>query len=878
MPPALTQGQLVGVSIACAVVVLAAGLTITLVLAKRNSPKASTTQPVAPPVNPDSNTVKPVQTKTCSPTSMSTSANFKPVTCNKTSDCTGCVEYTDIANAYTCVPVGGGNNMVNASGQLVHPLVVNYTIPDSVPLKTCSGHGTVNSDGTCKCDDGYTGDKCNVISYPIAKPGSYCLPAYAQSCAGPTTDSVLVNTAGGKGGQFACKCKPEYEALFTQTVEGGPCDQPLVCGGGAQQLNATMKAPQLFSVATGFDSNGNVKFDKQPVVANRLTSATAPDVTCYVPVSPPSAVALPGSVPYQEAHVVYADADPRCNYQEASNYCESQIDASYKVVVRGSNKPGDPLRTRAYPFYYPPVPPALQRCPDGYTGNNTTSNPCMKDGKVLQIQPPLHPCCKDAPQADLSSPFCTSSKKDTLSDANYGSDWYTSVFTDDGEWNGYFTCMADLKYARVKVDGVVQPVTSPDVLKHPHFKWKSVAPYADPLQPTVQVNGVDDVNCLSATFASRNSLSNMPSNCNGSSKNKCDALAGTMQVPWDGNVDNALFNKDGQPWFMSDKTMPAPPQATFGGQCACDGHTFGGGDRQVPQMPGYMSQNTGDSNWWQCVPDQCATPETPQAHLYTGVGADFSRPRCVCDSGQTAASGVGPTDSHTTYISFRPENEFPTCVRDSCNPYGYHSSATVKCSVNDDCSGVCKKNKCYYKQVENSRSCKYDSDCTVVNSQTPGVCDTASGKCVYQDPERSASYCKTDDDCSNGVCSNVQYVPELQPDGTWKTSQSGTCSGGCVCNVDAVQQRDFGSVLGFTCKKRCDVYPCINGGKDCRIDPVSGEQSCTCRPCFYGEMCEKTMVASHRGEFCIPGTPAGQYNSCCEGTCKQSGTDTYKCQ
>lgn len=882
MPPPLTQGQLVGISIACAVVVLATGLAVTLVLAKRNTPKQTSSAPVAPPINPAGTSVRPVQTKTCSPVTVAGN-KFTPVTCTKTSDCTGCVEYTDMANAYTCVPVGGGNNMVDASGQLVHPLVVHYTIPDSVPAKTCSGHGTRNSDGTCVCDKGYSGDKCNVIAYPISTPGAYCLPAYAQSCADATTDSVLVNTAGGKGGQFACQCKPEYETLFTQTVEGGPCDQPLVCGGGVQQPNQTMHAPQLYSVATGFDRQGNVQFDKQPVIANRLTSATSPTVTCYVPVSPATAVTVPGGVAYTQAHVVQEDADPRCHYEQASNYCESQIDASYKVVVRGSNKPGDPLLTRAYPFYYPPVPPGLQRCPDGYSGDNTPSKPCTSnDGKVLQFQPPLHPCCANAPQADLFSSFCLSAKKDTLNDANYGSDWYTSVFTEEGEWNGHFTCMADLKYARVKVDDKVHPVTSPDVIKQPHFRWQTVAPYADPLQSTpqrqVMVQPLSDVNCLGATFASRNSLATMPSNCNGGSQGKCDALKGHMQVPWDGSTDNGLFDKNGAPWFMTDKTQPSPPTPTFGGQCSCDGLTYAG-NRQIPAMAGYMSQNTGDTNWWQCVSDRCATAETPRGHLYNGAGADFSRPRCVCDSAENAQTGAGPTDSHTTYISFRPENEFPTCVRDPCNPYGYHTSATVKCSANDDCSGVCKKNKCYYKQVENSKSCKYDSDCTVVNTQTPGVCDAASGKCVYQDPQRADAYCKTDDDCSNGVCSNVQYVPELQPDGTWKTRQSGTCSGGCVCNVDAVQQREFSTPLGFTCKKRCDVYPCINGGTGCRVDPATGEQSCTCKPCFHGETCEKTTVASHKGEFCIPGTPDGEYNSCCEGTCQRSfGGEVYKCQ
>ena len=50
----------------------------------------------------------------------------------------------------------------NGSKSNMHSLFLNdteRTLIDTV-LETCNGNGSVQSDGTCECDDGYAGNEC----------------------------------------------------------------------------------------------------------------------------------------------------------------------------------------------------------------------------------------------------------------------------------------------------------------------------------------------------------------------------------------------------------------------------------------------------------------------------------------------------------------------------------------------------------------------------------------------------------------------------------------------------------------------------------------------------------------------------------------------
>lgn len=883
----LNQGQLVAISVSCAVVILVVGLVVTLVLAKRGAAKPKEGGAVVPPQNPDA-PIQPARTQICAPYSTEAS-DFQLVPCDNQATCNGCVEFTDVASQYSCVAVTGGNGMVDNAGQLVHPLQVTFKVPRSSPPKSCSGHGKLNKDGTCACKPGYSGESCNITRFNIGTPGSYCLPSYAQLCDTATTESVLVNEAGGKGGQYECQCKPEYKGLFTQAVQGAPCDVPLICDAAQPQLERNMKDVKMYSVfANKYDSQGDPIFVQQPVFTNKVAAPGLPAVECVAQVAAPSdgceGVDAAHCKPYTQGQVA-PDADPTCQPMLVSNKCTSSFSTKYdtkgmSVTIRGSNKPGDPLQQRVYPAYYPPVPPALQRCPDNYVGKNTPSSRCRhKDdaSQVLQFKPSLNSKCADTDTVttvvDVNDP------------AAFGPTWYDAVFTEDGNWNGYFTCVRDLTTARVMVNGADKAVQDKDV------QWS-----------TVKDKTVNEVACNNIDYSQwrvRGKKERAPPSAFCRGKSGCLGVKGFQPADWDGYKNGDLLDGEGDPWFAV-RTSAAVPQPTFGGQCSCQGVTYrervqDGKTELIPTplAPGYMMQNTGSQNWWSCLVDTCWSPETPDGRLDQDGDKTFTHPHCKCNSGMEATSAP-----YSTYMSFRATGQSPTCVRDSCNPGGVRTTSELFCSPNDavnKCQGTCySDNRCY---MPSNNSCSHDADCVnKVNPSLTGVCkkekDAETGKeaekgvCMYQDPDRASSHCDSDGDCSYGLCTNTVTLQVRQENGTVVPVTTGTCSGGCACDIEYVQRPDQSTPLGYTCKKRCEETPCVavNTKEPCRVDRETGEQVCVCKSaCFEGARCARGNNMSQYGERCFdpltkPKDYTGPYGFCCEGECLQTSTPSLQDQ
>jgi hypothetical protein len=847
---ALTKVE-TALAISLPVLFVVVGLVVILVITSTTNAKPSKTQVVKPPLNPDDSGTRPQKAEVCAPGS----DGYKGlVPCTKQATCNGCREYIDESNQYSCVTVSSGNNSLDANGLLVEPMVVSYKLPPSNTV--CTGHGTYDKNTKlCKCDPNYSGANCDIYKLSIYTPGSFCMPSYAKTCNSPTTDSVLVNQAGGKGGQFTCACKPEYKGLYMQAVEGGVCDVPLVCGASSPQMNPDMKTPEMFSVFDSIDANGVPVFKSAPVFANRPTSYNTSALEPCVSKVNPLVTDDKAAVPYKVGTVA-ADADPTCKPSLYSNECRSYAQpgqSAVDIVVRGSNSPGDPLLKRVTPSFFPPVPPALRRCPLGTTGSNSPSSPCVcacdkstdptcpcNLGDTLYLQPSKVSHCND----DTWDPYTP--------DTEFEDKWYTSAFDERGEWNGAFTCVNDLTSARMKFGNNGTPILVSS------SAWPTVT----------AVSKLREVDCIgSSEWVTRTSYNASTQEfkrneaCVGPN---CEGVAGSRAMTWNGNRDGPLVDEKGNPWFAIAGTTEQA-QATFGGQCACDGVAYRGrGDVPLREVPQYLTKNK--EAWWQCGADTCSTESNPGGYLQDGT---TPYPKCVCNQPDPDAKVAPP---FKTEISYAPQNELPTCVKDPCNPSGFKTTSSVKCTDTSQCSGVCYSNRCHYPR--SGETCISDESCTTYNgARIQGKCvpvsvldpkSTSSSKeCVYEDKDRASlnSFCTYSSDCNYGEC--VAYSG---------SSATGVCSGGCACSPDTVQQPDNSSPLGYTCLNKCFVTPCVEGHTEapCSVDPVTGVQTCKCKPCYSGKYCELSSDSARLGEECDNSAKPGEPRACCEGSCSGS--------
>lgn len=865
----LSHTSIVLIGLAASVSILIIGIGIAIGITNKNNASRRSVKYVRPPVDPTNGKPVPADSIVCGPLTQKYKGLVK---CTKQSSCTGCIESDsggDGGVAYECVAITGGNNFIDGNGKLAHPTTIPFPVPFSV--NECSGHGSKNAATlSCTCEPGFSGNNCEVYNLEIDTPGSYCLPAYANKCNPSTSDIVLTNPDTGTGGEWTCDCKSMYKDMYAQEVEGGSCDLPLICGASSPQMDAQETSPVLYSVYAGTDENNNPIFKPEPVFTNRVTSFnTFSTEPCILASTGLTEYPHTGGVPYKVS-TVDPMADPTCKGNTFSNHCVATVfygdSGSVNINIRGSNNPGDPLITRASPQFFPPVPPILQRCPYGHTGSNTYSDPCVcacdstmetdcwcTKGETLQLLATKKCHCNDPMpiKPDIHEEF--------------DSTWYSSVFDDDKEWNGAFTCVADLVTAKARSgpNGAERMVSD--------IKWTTVTP-----QTGIETAAEVECRTLSTapTWLTRASydkttqeFSNNP-DCVG---DRCQGLRGVKRLEWDGTRDGPLVdeNNNDLPWFA---TNGGP---LYGGQCSCDGVTYRGqsvNSKQVKLIPDYLNPTSGEAGWWKCTQDTCWSAETPGAHLFIGdesTVADMRYPKCVCNVNLPEQT----PGKYSTKITYRPEGRFPACVSDPCNPGGFKTTTQIQCKQDSDCTAsVCYNKKCYLPP--SGRACKEGDDefcrqneqgasvngiCASVKNSSTGE---SSWQCLYEDPERASinSACVVDSDCSYGKCTG------LEPAGDGSGDSVGICSGGCVCTPEFIQQTNNANPLGVVCMDRCLVQPCFNNGT-CSIDK-NGNRVCKCTGCHTGDSCEISGKGVLINEECDKHAKFGDALYCCEGTCE----------
>ena len=350
------------------VVLLLAAFVTLLILSKKQVPQPSTVaQRVIPSPPPQSNVKGVILDQPPKSSCLPTSDQFLDLKqCSTQHDCSSCSE-----SPMSCVAVGSG-------GEVGDDMVLDSPVTVKVPVSStseCSGHGSMNESGVCVCDgeweDGrcvsgacFRGESCELGEFSVTSAGQYCLPSYMGQCDEFTSDTVLSTDANGDT-TWTCRCKQEMAGLFTQTVEGGSCNVELACG-------AALGVSALVNVG----SLDEPVYEEQTVYPNRLTSysdeSLGSDSCVY-------------KTQVKDGNVVPDDmVDPTCVPRLYSNKCTINTGESTQVI-RGSNMPGDPEIKRASPPFYVPVPLGLNRCPDGWSGSGTETDPCTDGSTTFSI-------------------------------------------------------------------------------------------------------------------------------------------------------------------------------------------------------------------------------------------------------------------------------------------------------------------------------------------------------------------------------------------------------------------------------------------------------------------------------------------------------------
>lgn len=684
---------------------------------------------------------------------LATSPNFAGLrACSTQSDCASCAE-----SPTSCIVVGGD---AEVDGKLVYPVSVHVPVENTVD--DCSGHGTRalddrqcvcdgvwNADGSCASEVCYTGKNCEVGVFSVTQAGRYCLPSYLGACNEFTSDTVLTNV--GAGTTWSCQCKPTMAGLFIQEVEGGSCDRQVACG-----------APVGVSATVNVGSSTAPVFAQDIVYPNRLTSYTSGQEVCVYQTSGASMpnAPVPGVGPNQAPAVTplvtgpALDSDPTCVPRRYSNKCTINTGGGNQQVVRGSGLPGDPHVTRVSPPFYAPVPPGLNRCPDGWTGEGTLANPC-------------------------TSP---------ITQQRY------AFFTPSGEWLGpTITSVAELQ------------------------KWWVNVSNLDARERIWTTLSAGDVFCLESgtdqsSFATAGNAKS--AFC---LDEACSAAEGRRALSWNGTRDGPLLNEDALPHWLSGgpyggqctcdghignlRTVPShllsETEWWTCGPDMCAGSKFSGAS---------FNQET-----QRC---DCPTADTPTPPFNTGMHYKALNAPAVCVADPCNPSGVNAR-VNTVECSTDAQCQ-GLCSEQQCYiPFGDGQSCSTDLECTSRLSGMsnratkCVNGTCATLDLARARmgsTCTADAHCSLgACTGTPGAVKTCTGGCAC-----AAGYHQM----SDGGASSLGFT--CVDDCVGKCLNGGTCvhdaDGGTTCRCTPF----FGGARCETklCSRifeYCDAYtPCCS--------------------------------------------------------------------
>jgi len=773
----------------------------------------------------------PTPTKTmCLPST--TGSTGELVNCQTQFDCSGCVERPGRA-LMACVNAGSG--VLTPQGKLEKPLTVDVPLTDTTG--DCSGHGTQQSDGSCKCDGdptkdevsytcgecaGKTGEEeecvctsCDVLRLRVDKPGNYCLPAYTNKC-NPATSNTIFTSEGTGGSGWTCECKEAYKPMFNQAVEGGSCDREIACGAQVPQLGADGN-PIMFQVYDGEDDRGQPTFKSSQVFPNRVTSWHGSMEQCVVPTTRSEVSIQVGenedSSPKYLQYTVFSvsgRADPTCKAMESTNVCRNGR-GGIQQTMSGSGYPGNPEEHRVFPPFFMKLPQGMQRCPDGWSGDGSPGSPCK--------------------------------------DPNGKKAWFYDNY---GRYNGVIQNIEDIRSSTVP--GSTQTFGQ--------IPWKGVN--ADTGSGGGQ-GTTRDFECQGGGFCGGSEFGRCPYTVYNPDKNQfgfdftssycvgnaCQGANGYRSAEWDIERDGPLVDEHGQPYFVQNLNQ-------YGGQCSCDGFVTSsdgkGGVNQVAGRAQYQLPGGTDTedNWWTCAGDTCHSADAPLGYYDPAVKS------CVCPN--NFPDNKAP--HFKTTIPWNPEKQPPKCIKDPCNPGGYASNINnitqVACSQDQDCQAAVKcitaagdtLGHCYTKSAFTCSGTgpEADEQCKGFVFGLDGVC--RSDECWYLDQARydAGTVCQCDEEHECAACH------------TGKACHDGMCSAYCICDKNYDQVEDGTNPLGYTCQKKCEPGPCQNKAT-CSLDESTGERTCRCANCFNGDRC--THHDSENG----PGKRCWNDDECCSKNC-----------
>ena len=760
---------------------------------------------------PGSSRISPTEETACLPGSLGYSGL---VNCTQQSDCDKCIEKPQ-GEPMECVTVTGGNQMLqpeslNSSSKdatLFEPVTVDLYRPAS---GTCSGRGAADSKGDCTCESGYTHAKqdktnCDVQQLIVSKPGSVCLPGYANKCDSYTSKTVLSNEGNGDGPQWSCECKYPGSGIFAQNVEGGTCDVVLACGNNVPQMNAppgSAAVPMQFLTYDSTEVDENNRWKLREVFPNRLTSWDQTNVeNCQVALQSSTVSVNDNRGKEDFTYTVYDRhdlADPTCKLSVLqSNKCTAMVmrgesasagdGTEVAYVVRGSGRAGDPEKTRAWPPFPPLVQLGLQRCPDNWTGSGTTSDPCTSPTKQFKV----------------------------------------SFFDDNGDWNGKYTSLRDMRNVGYSAENESSP--PPDA--------KNCKSDNDCSKPSVCHKNVCVSPCVNGSCESGDQCTNglcYTPTCEGVGLKKT-----LGSIPWNtvnkdcSGVPQCGENPDVSFYLNSlnyDKNSVTgyPLQTEFGGSIDCTSNM--GTKADVPTC-----ECTNCRDCEPCCCDQMSS--TDPTCLSCDVDTPCAVPGTMCNNGICCVPDKNADKSSICQSCSSTEDckvQGTYCINGVCCT---GASPTCKtCTSASDCQSgeVCQNNVCCKHRFSGDISCTVEAspwECTTATCTANKDCKGKQNVCV------NGKCCNKSAQAECASATGYRYSP-------WKGSRDGPVlndkelpsfykpelgttmeSWGAACTCDGWITTSNGS--------RAPLIPAytLPGGRE---DPASWWQ-CVIDPCWSEE-------------------------------------------